>query len=140
MINSNISSDEDITKLLDNMYDIYEECKKIIPKENVFEMPNEVINLTDINIPIELLNKLQMGNLDYKKGIEPVKVNIDSNYIIRVNTLGEQALTFIEYNNNIYILAFGNKNNIIDLTFNFINKNKKLINEVIYGETNERKK
>lgn len=139
MINSNISSDEDITKLLDNMYDIYEECKKIIPKENVFEMPNEVINLTDINIPIELLNKLQMGNLDYKKGIEPVKVNIDSNYIIRVNTLGEQALTFIEYN-NIYILAFGNKNNIIDLTFNFINKNKKLINEVIYGETNERKK
>lgn len=140
MINSNISSDEDITKLLDNMYDIYEECKKIIPKENVFEMPNEVINLTDINIPIELLNKLQMGNLDYKKGIEPVKVNIDSNYIIRVNTLGEQELTFIEYNNNIYILAFGNKNNIIDLTFNFINKNKKLINEVIYGETNERKK
>ncbi len=140
MINSNISSDEEITKLLDNMYDIYEECKKIIPKENVFEMPNEVINLTDINIPIELLNKLQMGNLDYKKGIEPVKVNIDSNYIIRVNTLGEQVLTFIEYNNNIYILAFGNKNNIIDLTFNFINKNKKLINEVIYGETNERKK
>lgn len=140
MINSNISSDEDITKLLDTMYDIYEECKKIIPKENVFEMPNEVINLTDINIPIELLNKLQMGNLDYKKGIEPVKVNIDSNYIIRVNTLGEQALTFIEHNNNIYILAFGNKNNIIDLTFNFINKNKKLINEVIYGETNERKK
>ena len=140
MINSNISSDEEITKLLDNMYDIYEECKKIIPKENVFEMPNEVINLTDINIPIELLNKLQMGNLDYKKGIEPVKVNIDSNYIIRVNTLGDQALTFIEYNNNIYILAFGNKNNIIDLTFNFINKNKKLINEVIYGETNERKK
>lgn len=140
MINSNISPDEEITKLLDNMYDIYEECKKIIPKENVFEMPNEVINLTDINISIELLNKLQMGNLDYKKGIEPVKVNIDSNYIIRVNTLGEQALTFIEYNNNIYILAFGNKNNIIDLTFNFINKNKKLINEVIYGETNERKK
>ena len=81
-----------------------------------------------------------MGNLDYKKGIEPVKANIDSNYIIIVNTLGEQALTFIEYNNNIYILAFGNKNNIIDLTFNFINKNKKLINEVIYGETNERKK
>lgn len=140
MINSNISSDEEIDKLLDSMYDIYEECKKIIPKENVFEMPNEVINLTDINIPIELLNKLQMGNLDYKKGIEPVKVNIDSNYIIRVNTLGEQVLTFIEYNNNIYILAFGNKNNIIDLTFNFINKNKKLINEVIYGETNERKK
>lgn len=140
MINSNISSDEDIIKLLDSMYDIYEECKKIIPKENVFEMPNEVINLTDINIPIELLNKLQMGNLDYKKGIEPVKVNIDSNYIIRVNTLGEQALTFIEHNNNIYILACGNKNNIIDLTFNFINKNKKLINEVIYGETNERKK
>lgn len=140
MINSNISSDEEIAKLLDSMYDIYEECKKIIPKENVFEMPNEVINLTDINIPIELLNKLQMGNLDYKKGIEPVKVNIDSNYIIRVNTLGEQALTFIEYNNNIYILSFGNKNNIIDLTFNFINKNKKLINEVIYGETNERKK
>lgn len=140
MINSNISSDEEIDKLLDSMYDIYEECKKNIPKENVFEMPNEVINLTDINIPIELLNKLQMGNLDYKKGIEPVKVNIDSNYIIRVNTLGEQVLTFIEYNNNIYILAFGNKNNIIDLTFNFINKNKKLINEVIYGETNERKK
>ena len=140
MINSNISSDEDITKLLDSMYDIYEECKKIIPKENVFEMPNEVINLTDINIPIELLNKLQMGNLDYKKGIEPVKVNIDCNYVIRINTLGEQALTFIEHNNNIYILAFGNKNNIIDLTFNFINKNKKLINEVIYGETNERKK
>ena len=54
--------------------------------------------------------------------------------------MGEQALSFIEYNNNIYILAFGNKNNIIDLTFNFINKNKKLINEVIYGETNERKK
>lgn len=140
MINSNISSDEEIDKLLDSMYDIYEECKKIIPKENVFEMPNEVINLTDINIPIELLNKLQMGNLDYKKGIEPVKVNIDSNYIIRVNTLGEQVLTFIEHNNNIYILAFGNKNNIIDLTFDFVNKNKRVINEVIYGETNERKK
>ena len=53
MINSNISSDEDITKLLDSMFDIYEECKKIIPKENVFDMPNEVINLTDINISPE---------------------------------------------------------------------------------------
>ncbi len=140
MINSNISSSEDANTLLDSMYEIYEECKRFMPEENVFEMPNEVINLTSINIPAQLLNKLQMGNLDYKKGIEPSRVNVSSEYLIRINTLGEEAVTFIEHNNNIYILAFGNKQNIIDLTFDFVNKNKKVINEMIYGETNERKK
>ena len=140
MINSNISSSEDANTLLDSMYEIYEECKRFMPEENVFEMPNEVINLTSINIPAQLLNKLQMGNLDYKKGIEPSRVNVSSEYVIRINTLGEEAVTFIEHNNNIYILAFGNKQNIIDLTFDFVNKNEKLINEMIYGETNERKK
>ena len=140
MINSNISSSEDANTLLDSMYEIYEECKRFMPEENVFEMPNEVINLTSINIPAQLLNKLQMGNLDYKKGIEPSRVNVSSEYLIRINTLGEEAVTFIEHNNNIYILAFGNKQNIIDLTFDFVNKNEKLINEMIYGETNERKK
>lgn len=140
MINSNISSSEDANTLLDSMYEIYEECKRFMPEENVFEMPNEVINLTSINIPAQLLNKLQMGNLDYKKGIEPSRVNVSSEYVIRINTLGEEAVTFIEHNNNIYILAFGNKQNIIDLTFDFVNKNKKVINEMIYGETNERKK
>ena len=140
MINSNISSSEDANTLLDSMYEIYEECKRFMPEERVFEMPNEVINLTSINIPAELLNKLQMGNLDYKKGIEPSRVNVSSEYVIRINTLGEEAVTFIEHNNNIYILAFGNKQNIIDLTFDFVNKNKKVINEMIYGETNERKK
>ncbi len=140
MINSNISSSEDANTLLDSMYEIYEKCKRFMPEENVFEMPNEVINLTSINIPAQLLNKLQMGNLDYKKGIEPSRVNVSSEYVIRINTLGEEAVTFIEHNNNIYILAFGNKQNIIDLTFDFVNKNEKLINEMIYGETNERKK
>lgn len=140
MINSNISSSEDANTLLDSMYEIYEECKRFMPEENVFEMPNEVINLTSINIPAQLLNKLQMGNLDYKKGIEPSRVNVSSEYVIRINTLGEEAVTFIEHNNNIYILAFGNKQNIIDLTFDYVNKNEKLINEMIYGETNERKK
>lgn len=140
MINSNISSSEDANTLLDSMYEIYEECKRFMPEENVFEMPNEVINLTSINIPAQLLNKLQMGNLDYKKGIEPSRVNVSSEYVIRINTLGEETVTFIEHNNNIYILAFGNKQNIIDLTFDFVNKNKKVINEMIYGETNERKK
>ena len=140
MINSNISSSEDANTLLDSMYEIYEECKRLVPEERVFEMPNEVINLTNINIPAQLLNKLQMGNLDYKKGIEPSRVNVSSEYVIRINTLGEEAVTFIEHNNNIYILAFGNKQNIIDSTFDFVNKNKKVINEMIYGETNERKK
>ncbi len=140
MINSNVSTYENANALLENMFELYLKCKNYLPEDNLYKLPNEVINLSGINIPVELINKLKMGNFDYKKGIEPLKINISSEYIIRVNTEFNNALTFIEHNNNIYILVYGNKNDIIDLTFDYINKNKKLIDNAIYGETNERKK
>ncbi len=127
----------DIYVLLSKMKNIVDRLKNMQMISDTFEN-YEIKYLTDVSIPDEVTNKLSVGDFDYKKGIKPVKIIGIKEFDVRINTFDDMAVSFIESDGIIYILAFDKIDRIVVSSINSYNQNKVNIIEKISGVNYER--
>lgn len=123
------------------IYILLSKMKSIVDKLNKMQIISETYDtyeikfLTEIAIPSEVVDRLSIGDFDYKKGINPIRIIAIKDLAVRINSFNDMAVSFIEKNGKIYILAYDKIDKIINSSISFYNQNKIDIMEKI-GEVN----
>lgn len=122
----------DIYILLSKMKNVVDNLRKmqITPESQEYY---EIRFLSEITVPSEVTDKLSIGDFDYKRGINPIKIIGIKDFVVRINTCNNMATSFIEINGVVYILCYDKVDRIINASIDIYNKNKLSIIEMING-------
>ncbi|MGN1379425.1 MAG: hypothetical protein ACI4XR_03395 [Bacilli bacterium] len=131
-----INEKNEVFNLLFEMKDILEKVNKLnINKNNENISKKSIIFIDDnIQIPNEILKNLSLGIFDYKIGKHPIKLINIIDYIVRVNSNNNYAVSFIENEDSVIILTYDKKDKIIEKTEEFVKLYSDKINNILGRE------
>lgn len=127
------NDEKDLINMLDNMKMLVLKLSSLNIQKTTLKSYN-VINSFGYDIPKNLYNSLSLGELDYLSNIYPLKLSNIKDYVVRVNTRDGESISYIEVDDNIYVISFAKKEDIINKTINFYNEKKSKIDLLVKGE------
>ena len=153
-INKIINDEKMPNKVKQTMEDIYKEyeqacfeCKYALTTimdshnvEQIKEIQRYIRNDIEENkeIPNDIIENLSIGLFDYKARKHPFKLMNIIDYIVRINSNGTYAVSFIENEDDVIILTYDKKDKIVDKTTEFIKLYTDKINTILGREKYER--